>query len=71
MEEIEHLLIWALDPANNTNKNYTLPGMGQRRGNAWHIKNSGYRFAGQMPREIVFPWMLVKVGRDRSKKATD
>ncbi len=68
MEEIEHLLIWALDPPYNDRKNYTLPGMGKHRANAWHLENIGFRFAGQMPREIVFPWMLVKPGRNRSQK---
>ena len=67
-EEIEHILIWALGPRENVRKNFTLPGMGSHQANAWHIVNVGYRFAGQMPREIVFPWMIVKLGRDRSHK---
>ena len=70
LEEIEHLLIWALpNELHNQRKQYTLPGNGKNRGNAWHIFNTGYRFSGRMPREIVFPWMLVKPGRDRTKKA--
>lgn len=68
MEEIEHLLIWALNPPYNDRKNYTLPGMGANGANAWHVENTGFRFAGQMPKEIVFPWMLVKPGTDRSVK---
>lgn len=70
LEEIEHLLIWALpDELHNQRKQYVLPGNGKHRGNAWHIFNTGYRFSGRMPREIVFPWMLIKPGRDRTKKA--
>jgi hypothetical protein len=42
--------------------------MAKHRANAWHLENIGFRFAGQMPREIVFPWMLVKPGRNRSQK---
>ena len=32
-------------------------------------KNKGYRFSGRMPREIVYPWIMLKWGRDRSQKA--
>lgn len=69
LEEIEHLLIWALpfDLANEK-KQFTLPGLGSKGGNAWHIFNSGFRFSGRMPREIIYPWMLVEHGRDRSAK---
>ncbi len=70
LEEIEHILIWALSPAYNDRKFFSLPGMGKNRANAWHVINDGYRFAGRMPREIVFPWMLIKPGRDRSLRAT-
>ncbi len=64
LEEIEHLLIWAAWPnLENEKKMFTLPGMGTNGGNAWHIINKGYRFAGQMPREIAYPWMIVKPGR--------
>jgi hypothetical protein len=70
LEEIEHLLIWSLGfELRNLRKQYTLPGMGKNGGNAWKIIHTGYRFSGQMPREIVYPWMLIKVGRDRSRKA--
>ncbi|MER9560648.1 hypothetical protein [Mesorhizobium sp. M0571] len=68
-EEVEHILIWTLWPyLENDRKMFTLPGMGVYGGNAWHILNKGYRFHGQMPREIVYPWMLVKPGRNRSAK---
>jgi hypothetical protein len=66
--ELEHLLIWAIGPEFNERKQYSLPGFGSRRGMAWHITNKGHRFAGQMPREIAYPWMLVKPGRNRSLK---
>jgi hypothetical protein len=70
MEEIGHLLIWTLWPTLlNERKMYTLPGMGPNGGNAWQIKNDGYRFHGQMPRQIVYPWLLVQAGRDRSAKS--
>lgn len=69
MEEIEHLLIWsAFDDLVNDKKMYTLPGMGRNRGNAWHIRNTGYGFSGRMPREIIYPWMLVKNGRANNEK---
>lgn len=71
IEEIEHILIWTLWSSSdllNVQKQYTLPGMGQYPGRAWHIMNCGHRFAGRMPREIVYPWILSKPGRDRSKK---
>ncbi|WP_133636919.1 hypothetical protein [Zavarzinia compransoris] len=69
LEDIEHLLIWAVDgKLENQKKMRTLPGMGANGGNAWHIKNKGYRFSGRMPMEIVFPWMLIRPGRDRTQK---
>lgn len=72
LEEIEHLLIWAVwHELENDKKMFTLPGMGTNGGNAWHITNEGYRFSGRMPREILYPWMLVKPGRDRTSKVTE
>ena len=50
LEEIEHLLIWAVDEhLENERKMFTLPGMGSNGGEAWHIRNTGYRFSGRMP----------------------
>lgn len=69
IEELEHIFIWSLwHTLCNEKKMFTLPGMGAHPGRAWHISNEGYRFSGRMPREIVYPWMLVKPGRDRSQK---
>lgn len=68
VEEIEHLLIWALAPKFNEKKVESLPGMGSYPGRPWHVVNRGHRFAGRMPREIVYPWMLVKPGRNRAAK---
>ena len=71
LEELEHLVIWALSTQHelkNEKKIWTLPGMGTNPGRAWHITNTGHRFAGRMPLEIVYPWMLLKTGRDRSVK---
>jgi hypothetical protein len=69
LEEDEHLLIWAVgEHLVNQKKQYSLPGMGVNGGNAWQIVNTGYRFGGRMPREIVFPWMLVQPGRDRTAR---
>lgn len=69
LEQLEHLLIWAVDThLENEKKMFTLPGMGANGGDAWHITNTGYRFSGQMPTEIIYPWMLVKPGRDRTAK---
>ncbi|MBX3452714.1 MAG: hypothetical protein KF777_24475 [Planctomycetaceae bacterium] len=69
LEEIEHLLIWAVpDHLENEKKQFTLPGMGKNGANAWHIKNSGYRFSGWMPREIIFPWMLMRARPDQTAK---
>lgn len=71
LEQIEHLLIWCLwSDLENERKTMTLPGMGQNGASAWRIVNKGYRFAGLMPQEIVFPWALVKPGRDRSMCGT-
>ncbi len=70
LEQIEHLLIWALDiDLWNDRKVLTLPGLGKNGGTAWDIRNSGYRFCGRMPLRIVYPWMVVRRGRDRSVKA--
>ena len=70
-EELEHLLIWALwQDLLNDRKMRCLPGYGSNGGDPWHISNIGHRFSGRMPREIVYPWMLVKPGRDRSRKAS-
>jgi hypothetical protein len=70
LEELEHLLIWAVpgEYLENDRKQFTLPGMGAHRGHAWHVRNTGYRFSGQMPHEIVYPWMMIRAGRDRSRK---
>ncbi len=66
LEEIEHLLIWSVfDHLWNEKKMYTLPGLGKNGAHAWHIINSGYRFSGRMPREIVYPWTLVRRGNRR------
>ncbi|NKL33197.1 hypothetical protein GFL49_05020 [Rhizobium leguminosarum bv. viciae] len=69
LEQIEHLLIWTLwESLENDRKLFTLPGMGKFGGQAWHIINEGYKFRGQMPKEIVYPWMLVRKGRDTTVK---
>ena len=71
IEEIEHILIWALwefSDLVNEKKQYSLPGLKYLDGVAWHIVNKGYRFSGRMPREIIYPWILTKPGRDRSIK---
>ncbi len=68
INDIEHILIWATGPAFNERKMYSLPGFGQNGSCAWHITNAGHRFAGRMPREIAYPWMILKPGRDRSAK---
>jgi hypothetical protein len=68
IDEIEHILIWAVSPKFNERKMFTMPGMGKHPGRAWHIANLGERFSGTLAREIVYPWMLIKPGRNRSKK---
>jgi len=69
MEEIEHLLIWAApDYLWNDKKQFTMPGMGTNGGRAWHIINKGYRFRGQLPREIIYPWMILRCGRNRASR---
>lgn len=73
LEQIEHILIWVLwsqHDLHNDRKLFTLPGMGMQGGGAWKVVNEGYRFSGTMPREIVYPWMLLRLGRDRSTKQT-
>lgn len=67
IEEIEHILIWAIwynSKLENERKIYAMLGFGKHRGRGWHIENHGYRFAGRMPGEIVYPWMLIKHKRD-------
>jgi hypothetical protein len=71
LQEIEHILIWAAQPRYNIKKNYTLPGLGKNRGHAWHIINGGYRFAGQLPIEIIYPWMLFIPGRNRALRTQE
>ncbi|BCW87133.1 hypothetical protein sos41_02590 [Alphaproteobacteria bacterium SO-S41] len=66
LEQVEHILIHALQPLSNDRKVWMLPGAGKNPSRAWHIRNLGFRFSGQMPREIVFPWILIRPGRDRS-----
>jgi hypothetical protein len=67
--EIEDILMWALWPslANRAGLE-TLPSMrpstgkGQKKARAWIINRDpeGYDFGGQMPSQIVYPWMLIK-----------
>ena len=72
LEAIEHILMWALwsdgHELDNEKKQNMLPGLGTNGSSAWQIRNSGYRFSGRMPREIVYPWMLLKAGRNRSSR---
>jgi hypothetical protein len=76
LRQIEHILIWALPPPLlNKQGQYVLPLLSGRniaQAKPWIIKNTGHRFHGRMPLEIVFPWLLIKHGRDRSlrKKAS-
>ena len=69
VEQIEHILIWALSPEYNDKKAHSLPGFGSNGASAWQICNKGYRFAGRLPLEIVFPWMIVRNGRDHSRRS--
>ncbi|WP_162806209.1 hypothetical protein [Sphingosinicella terrae] len=67
-EELEHILIWALwKDLVNDRKMMCIPGFGTNGGGAWHITNTGHSFSGRMPREIIFPWMLIKPRRDRPR----
>jgi hypothetical protein len=69
IEELEHIYIWTLyDDLWNEKKQYTLPGMGRHGGRAWDIVNEGYKFSGRMPRRIVYPWIMVDVRNDRTRK---
>jgi hypothetical protein len=72
LRQIEHILIWALPPPlRNIQGQYVLPvlsGKNVAHAKPWIIRNEGHRFHGRMPREIVFPWMIIKHGRDRSQR---
>lgn len=72
LRQIEHILIWALWPTlvNNKNQNSIplLAGKNVAEAKPWIIRREGHRFHGRMPREIVYPWMAVKPGRDRSTR---
>ncbi len=43
LEELEHLLIWAVPPEHleNEKKQFSLPGMGTHGGSAWHVRMRG------------------------------
>ncbi len=73
LRQIEHILIWALPPPLlNSQNQYSMPLLsGNNVGQAkpWIIRREGHRFHGRMPREVVYPWMVVKLGRDRSLNA--
>jgi len=68
--QIEHILIWALpSPLENDKNQYSIPllaGRNVAEAKPWIIRREGHRFHGRMPREIVYPWMIIKPGRDRS-----
>lgn len=70
LRQLEHILVWALPPPlMNIQNQYVIPLLsGKNVGEAkpWIIRREGHRFHGRMPREIVYPWMAVKLGRDRS-----
>jgi hypothetical protein len=34
--------------------------MGLNRGSGWQIVNTGHSFLGQMPAEIIYPWLIIK-----------
>ncbi|KIC56988.1 hypothetical protein RM53_10345 [Brevundimonas nasdae] len=72
LKQIEHILIWALPtPLENDKNQYSIPllaGKNIADAKPWLIRREGHRFHGRMPREIVYPWMIVKPGRDRSLK---
>jgi hypothetical protein len=67
--EIEDILMWALWPSLvNQAGIWSLPSMrpstgkGKKKARAWIINRDpdGYDFGGQMPSQIVYPWMLIK-----------
>ena len=70
LNQIEHILIWTLWPTLvNVRSMYSLPlisGKNVAAARPWLIRREGHRFRGAMPREIVYPWMGIKPGRDRS-----
>jgi hypothetical protein len=68
-EELEHILIWVLwDHLWNDKKLLCVPGQGQNGGQAWDVKNVGFKFSGRMPGRIVFPWAAVVPRRNNSRK---
>lgn len=70
LNQIEHILIWSLWPTlENDRKQYSIPllsGKNIADGKPWLIRRAGHSFSGAMPREIAYPWMIIKHGRDRS-----
>lgn len=76
LQQIEHLLIWILQyrfELDNISNTLSLPKLRSPSNKidkkfGWHIKNSGFRFSGRLPREILFPWIVTKIGRNRSSK---
>lgn len=70
INDIEHILIWSMEKYHleNDKKASSLPGLNQENARAYRILNTGYRFSGLMPLEILYPCILIKPGRDRSKR---
>lgn len=71
LKQIEHILIWALPNLENDKNQFSIPllaGKNVAEAKPWIIKRDirSHRFHGRMPREVVYPWMIVKPGRDRS-----
>ena len=63
LEQLEHIFIWALCDKHvlyNYKKQDTLPGWGLNGTEAYHITNRGFRFWQKMPREVIYPWILVR-----------
>lgn len=70
IEELEHIFIWTLwHDLLNDKKQLTAPGMGKHRGRAWDITMKGYQFSGQMPKRIIYPWIVTEPRRDKSSKS--
>ena len=70
LKEVEDILIWTFwSSIENKAGLATMPSMrptsgkGAKRSRPWIINNTGYGFDRQMPKTIVYPWILLSTAR--------
>ena len=67
LRELEHIFTWTLwEDLRNNKGMFSVPGQGKNGGGAWHILNKGFSFGRKMPKEVLFPWIMIKPHRRRA-----